>query len=220
MELEDPEGAPIALAGRFGVVREGNGEVALFLVEGTRLRFGDAETTLPHARFEARIADMDADAETVTIDRGLPGWMRLEDRLCRVESGEPDAPYSHRSGYRVAAAEGGETDRLFLQHGDPRLVRGKAVSVEAPDILNCDVPIAFAWGFNNSGDKGEYRGKVLRTEDGSFSSRIVELLAFKKIRLESVRGLRPGSRFEILDFKPADRISIPNSGSSVLSRRR
>ena len=220
MELEDPEGAPIALAGRFGVVREGNGEVALFLVEGTRLRFGDAETTLPHARFEARIADMDADAETVTVDRGLPGWMRLEDRLCRVESGEPDAPYSHRSGYRVAAAEGGETDRLFLQHGDPRLVRGKAVSVEAPDILNCDVPIAFAWGFNNSGDKGEYRGKVLRTEDGSFSSRIVELLAFKKIRLESVRGLRPGSRFEILDFKPDDRISIPNSGSSVLSRRR
>ena len=93
------------------------------------------------------------------------------------------------------------------------------MEVEAPDILVCDVPLAFAWGFNNSGDKGEYRGKVLRTEDGSFMSRIVELLAFKKIRLESVVGLREGSRFEILDFKPGDRISIPNSGSESPSRR-
>ena len=219
MEFEDLDGAPTALTGRLGVVREGSGETELFLVEGTRLRSGDLETTLPRARFEARISDLDADAETVTIDRGLPKEMALEGRLCRIESGDAKAPYSHRSGYRVAA-EGGGTPRLVLQHGDPRLVRGKVVSIEAPDIVNCDVPLAFAWGFNNSGDKGEYRGKVLRAEDGSFGSRIVELLTFKKIRLESAAGLRAGSRFEILDFKPGDRISIPNSGSAVLSRRR
>ena len=219
MEVRDGDEVPIALEGRFGVVRERDGEVALFLVEGTRLRFGDLETTLAQTQFDARITDMDADAETVTINRDLPGAMRLEGRLCRVESGEPEAPYSHRSGYRVVAATGGETPRLGLQHGDPRLARGKAVSIEAPDIVHCDVPLAFAWGFNNSGDKGEYTGKVLRTEDGSFASRIVELLAFKKIRVESVAGLRPGSRFEILDFKPGDRISIPNSGSECLVRR-
>jgi hypothetical protein len=219
IEVRDPDGVPIALSGRFGVVRERDGEVALYLVEGTRLRFGDAETTLPQTHFEARITATDADAETVSIDRGLPEGMPLEGRLCRVEADAGDTAYSHGSGYRVTAAVDGRNARLVLQHGDPRLARGTVVSVEAPDILVCDVPLAFAWGFNNSGDKGEYRGKVLRTEDGSFMSRIVELLAFKKLRLESVAGLRAGSRFEILDFKPGDRISIPNSGSRCLARR-
>ncbi len=219
IEIRDRNGVSIALTGRFGVVRERDGEVALYLVEGTRLRFGDAETTLPQTHFEARITALDADAETVSIDRGLPEGMPLEGRLCRVEADAGDTAYSHGSGYRVMAAEDGRSALLVLQHGDPRLARGTVVSVEAPDILVCDVPIAFAWGFNNSGDKGEYRGKVLRTEDGSFMSRIVELLAFKKLRLESVAGLRAGSRFEILDFKPGDRISIPNSGSRCLVRR-
>ena len=219
IEIRDRNGVSIVLTGRFGVVRERDGEVALYLVEGTRLRFGDAETTLPLTHFEARITALDADAETVSIDRGLPEGMPLEGRLCRVEADAEDTAYSHGSGYRVMAAEDGRSALLVLQHGDPRLARGTVVSVEAPDILVCDVPIAFAWGFNNSGDKGEYRGKVLRTEDGSFMSRIVELLAFKKLRLESVAGLRAGSRFEILDFKPGDRISIPNSGSRCLVRR-
>ena len=219
IEIRDSDGVPIALSGRFGVVRERDGEVALFLVEGTRLRFGHAETTLSRARFEARIAEVDADGESVSIDRGLPEGMPLEGRLCRVEAYPGDTAYSHGSGYRVTAVADGRSAGLVLQHGDPRLARGRVVSVEAPDILDCDVPLAFAWGFNNSGDKGEYSGKVLRTEDGSFASRIVELLAFKKIRLESVAGLRPGSRFEVLDFKPGDRISIPNSGSECLVRR-
>lgn len=219
MEVRDDDGVPIALEGRFGVVRERNAEVALHLVEGTRLRFGGVETTLARTRFEARITRVDANAETVSIGRGLPEGMPLEGRLCRVESGETQPPYSHSSAYRVAAAEEGENARLFLHQGDPRLARGTILSVEPPDILVCDVPLAFAWGFNNSGDKGEYRGKFLRTEDGSFASRIVELLAFKKMRLESVAGLRAGSRFEILDFKPGDRISIPNSASKRLVRR-
>ena len=233
VDVRDEAGVPIALEGRFGVVREANGRVELCLVEGTRLRFGDAETTLPEARFEARIAGVDADAESVAIDRDLPDGMRLDGRLCRVDAAEADAPYSHGSGYRVVSAVGGQNARLVLQHGDPRLVRGTVKAVEAPDVLVCDVPLAFAWGFNNSGDKGEYQGKVLRTEDGSFQSRIVDLLAFKKIRLESVEGLQAclraapacashadrrkqaGRRFEILDFKPGDRISIPNSGSET-----
>ncbi|MDE2998401.1 MAG: hypothetical protein OXU79_04900 [Gemmatimonadota bacterium] len=219
MEVRDGDGVPIALDGRFGVVRECRGEMALHLVEGTRLQFGDAETRLAQSRFEARIAGVDANAETVSIDRGLPEGMRLEGRLCRVESGEAETPYSHSSAYRVAAAEDGNNPRLLLHQGDPRLARGTIASVEPPDVLNCDVPLAFAWGFNNSGDKGEYRGKLLRTEDGAFASRIVELLAFKKIRLESVAGLRAGSRFEILDSKPGDRISIPNSGSECPVRR-
>ena len=67
--------------------------------------------------------------------------------------------------------------------------------------------------------KANIKERCCGRRDGSFASRIVELLAFKKIRLESVRGLRAGSRFEILDFRPGDRISIPNSGCEVLSRR-
>ncbi len=219
MEIRDGDGVPIALEGRFGVVRERNGKVMLHLVEGTGLRYGDTETRLSRKGFDARIVGLDADGESVTIDRCLPDGMPLEGRLCRVESGEAETPYSHRSAYRVAAAKEGNKARLLLQQGDPRLARGTVVSVEAPDVLVCDVPLAFAWGFNNSGDKGEYSGKLLRTEDGGFASRIVELLAFKKMRLESVAGLRPGSRFEVLDFKPGDRISIPNSGSECLTRR-
>ena len=217
MEVRD--GVPIALDGRFGVIRERDGEVALHLVEGTRLRYGNIEARLTRSGFDARIVELDADAESVTIDRCLPDGMDLEGRLCRVKSGETETPYSHSSAYRVVAAKEGNNARLLLQHGDPRLARGTIASVEPPDVLVCDVPLAFAWGFNNSGDKGEYRGKLLRTEDGGFASRIVELLAFKKMRLESVAGLRPGSRFEILDFKPGDRISIPNSGSESMARR-
>ena len=219
MEVPDGDEAPIALDGRLGVVRERNGEAALHLVEGTRLRYGNTETRLTRSGFDARIVELDADAESVTIDRCLPVGMSLEGRLCRVESGEAEAPYTHSSAYRVVAAEDGKNARLILQHGDPRLARGTIASVEPPDILFCDVPLAFAWGFNNSGDKGEYRGKLLRTEDGSFASRIVELLAFKTVRLESVAGLRAGSRFEILDLKPDDRISIPNSGGECPARR-
>ena len=103
----------------------------------------------------------------------------------------------------------------------PAVGQGQGCLCRSPRIFShCDAPLAFAWGFNNSGDKGEYRGKLLRTEDGSFASRIVELLAFKKVRLESVAGLREGLRFEILDYKPGDRISIPNSGSSNAWRAR
>lgn len=220
MEVRDGDGVPIMLEGRFGVVREGNGEVALHLVEGTGLRYGDTETRLFRKGFDARIVELDVDGESVTIDRRLPDGLPLDGRLCRVESGEAETPYSHSSAYRIAAVEDGKNALLHLHQGDPRLVRGTVVSVEPPDVLVCDVPLAFAWGFNNSGDKGEYRGKQLRTEDGAFVSRVVELLAFKKIRLDSVAGLRPGSRFEILDYKPGDRISIPNSGHECLARRR
>ena len=79
-------------------------------------------------------------------------------------------------------------------------------------MLVSNAPLSFAWGIGNDGDKGEYRGKMLCSTDGTFRSRIVGLLGFKKIRLESVDGLRTGDRFEILDVKPGDRIVVPNSG--------
>ena len=215
IKIRDEVGVPIALDGRFGVIREANGEVKLSLVEGTRLRFGDAQMELPEAAFEARVMDLEPDSESVILDRGLPKGMRLEGRLCRVKAAEGDTPYSHDSAYRVISAVDGQNARIGLLHGDPRLARGTVKGIEPPDILVSDVPLAFAWGINNSGDKGEYRGKVLRTEDGSFRSEIVDILAFKRIRLASVDGLREGARFEILDVKPGDRISIPNSGEGI-----
>ena len=83
-----------------------------------------------------------------------------------MKAAEADTPYSHDSAYRVISATDGQNARIGLLHGDPRLVRGTVKGIEPPDVLLSDVPLAFAWGINNSGDKGEYRGKT--TSVGSF----------------------------------------------------
>jgi hypothetical protein len=172
---------------------------------------------LADAAFEARVAEVHPDAECLVLDRDLPAGMRLEGRLCRVGDAGGGLPYTHASAYRVLSAQGGRNARLRLLHGDFRLSCGTVMEVEEPDVVAVHAPLAFAWGIGNDGDKGEYRGKALRTADGGFRSRIVGLLGFKKIRLESAEGLKNGDRVEIMDVGPGNRVTIPNSGCEELA---
>ena len=212
--IEEKDSPAIDLEGRLGIVRTAEGEEPrLCLAEGTRLRYGQHEVTLPAASFEARILEADPEDGSIVLDQALLEGMALEDRLCRVGETESDLSYSHDSAYRVVSVENGEKPRLALLHGDFRLSGGTVEEIRDDGVVISNGPLAFGWGWSNKDDKdkGEFRGKVLRSEDGTFQSRIVELFGFKEIRLESAEGLKPGMRFDILDVTSGDRVSIPNS---------
>jgi hypothetical protein len=207
---------PIEFAGRFGFVRQRDGQVvAMSLVGGTRLALGGVGITLPQAEYRARIVAVDRAAHTMTVAPAPPKLGALARATIFVENSD------RRIAYPVIEASAvPQGVRLRLGY-DSRIGLARATGA-ADGRLKTDTPLTLQYfryyhgaRLTNPEGSAEYRILDARTRGGVILDRERHPQA-SAARL--VREFPAGSWMEIYDYGVGDEVSWPYALSLTLDQ--
>ncbi len=194
----------IAFQGRYGLVRARDQKAeSVVLFDGTELSCGAKSITIPAASVEAEITSVDEKAKTITVDAPADG---LAGRVALIRTdGSP-----RRGAYTIARATsaGGKTV-LELQCLDLVLARGVLDKEPAGSAISSRIPVPFAYTIGSP--TRYFDGAPIRNTRTGRVSRVVRFSDMKSFEIDDAADWKMGDGFEILDFVPGDRITVPLS---------
>jgi len=197
----------IDFLGQYGLVRTGGGKTeSLHLMNGTELSCGDKSLTMPRDSLDAEIVSVDEKARTITIDATKDD---LVSRVALIRTkGSP-----RRGAYTITAQKsaGGQTV-LSLQSLDFVLARGVLETDPKANAIVSRIPVPFAYTI---GEPTRYfDGAPIRNTRTGKIARVKCFTDMKNLEIDDPSGWKAGDGFEILDFVPGDKVTIPLSGQS------
>ncbi len=127
--------------------------------------------------------------------------------------------YSRDSSYTISD---GAKNRIRLEQADTILGRGTVHKVRDAETLTTFVPHEYARSVTRRGPTGFFCGKLLRSDDGSASTHIRDIVFGNPmtIRVESTTGFKAGQAFYYHDVQPGDRATVHHHAALVRVRPR
>ncbi len=101
-------------------------------------------------------------------------------------------------------------DRIAIEQAGTILGRGVVDEIRDEHTLITRTPHEYARSVRRSGPSGFFRGKLLRTDDGSASTHVREVVfgSPMAVHVESTKGFRVGQAFRYHDVQPGDQVVV------------
>ena len=196
--------------------RDGEQETTLKAVGGTFVTTPERTWRFVNER-SLTVTSVDGGQCRLTLDGVLPAGPVLAGAMASVANTD-SVPYSHSSPYRVeSVSTAGDRPVLELGRTSFSLGRGRVLSLD-DDRLVSDTPFPYAYEPHNRKDTLYFRGKLIRTPNGT--ALIKGCPKDTEFRIQDNTGVRAGDDFEVLDVKAGDTVRLVSAFSAELESPR
>ena len=194
---------PVTFRGSYAICRlQGAQLLAAHLLDAKTLEIAGWTITLDSPSRSASITGL-PDGAAVGVEATWPDDGRYNSGPLYITNPH----YSRTSPYTIDHVAG---NRVFLEQTDTILGLGTVHEIPDAITLLTRIPHEYARPVTRRGPTGFFRGKLLRTDDGSAASHIRDVTFGNPmaIRVDSTAGFKTGQPFRYHDVQPGDTATV------------